>query len=155
MLVVNHGWRALAGCIGRVASRGTVQGGILTFLCVVLAWVVFRAETVDGASHLLAAMAGEHGIVLPTTPAEIAPWLAPLPVVVLPALAVSAVIVFLLPNVPQLFAEHLKLPREAADAPRPRHVWRFDLLHGAMPGFLAFWSLASLARPQQFLYFNF
>lgn len=155
MLVVNHGWRALAGRLGRAASHGTVRGGILTFLCVVLAWVVFRAETVGGASHLLAAMAGKHGIVLPTTPAAIAPWLAPLPTVVLPALAVSAVIVFLLPNVPQLFAEHLKLPREAADALRPRLVWRFDLLHGAMLGLLAFWSLASLARPQQFLYFNF
>src|SRR5262249_30121724 len=44
MLAVNHGWRALLRRVGREVSNGSLAGGVLTFLCVVAAWVLFRAE---------------------------------------------------------------------------------------------------------------
>ncbi|WP_287982720.1 MBOAT family protein [Piscinibacter sp.] len=49
---------------------------LLTFLCVVVAWVFFRATTLDSALHVLSAMAGLNGFVLPT---EMKPALEGLP----------------------------------------------------------------------------
>ncbi|WP_029000195.1 MBOAT family O-acyltransferase [Azohydromonas australica] len=61
-LMVNHGFRALCG---EALSR-RLQGNrafmlaswALTMLCVVVAWVFFRAATLDGALAMLRAMAG-------------------------------------------------------------------------------------------------
>ena len=38
---------------------------LLTFLCVVVAWVFFRATTLEGALRVLAGMSGLNGVVLP------------------------------------------------------------------------------------------
>lgn len=70
-LIVNHGWRALCQRHGPLASLwsgrfGVLVGWSLTFLSVVVAWVFFRAPSLDGAFSILAGMAGMHGIVLPT-----------------------------------------------------------------------------------------
>jgi alginate O-acetyltransferase complex protein AlgI len=71
-LVINHGWRALLDRAGLVMSRplahvGHLLGWALTFLAVVVAWVFFRAVTLDGAWRVLGAMAGAH--VGPSEPA--------------------------------------------------------------------------------------
>jgi alginate O-acetyltransferase complex protein AlgI len=73
-LLINHAWRAsrarwsagLAGHGGRYAAR------LLTFTCVVVAWVLFRAETLHSAIGMIRGMAGGHGVALPRT------WVAPL-----------------------------------------------------------------------------
>ncbi|MFT7724556.1 MAG: MBOAT family protein [Roseateles sp.] len=62
-LMVNHGWRALQGRLGLAMPRplaglGVVLGWALTMLAVVLAWVFFRAVSLDGAWRMLGAMAG-------------------------------------------------------------------------------------------------
>ena len=68
-LIVNHAWRALKFRIG--ANRrnpGVVtiwSSRLITFLCVVVGWVFFRAETFDGAIIMLQGMIGYNGFVLP------------------------------------------------------------------------------------------
>jgi len=44
---------------------GRVAGVGLTFLAVVVAWVFFRAPSLDAASNVLQGMAGLRGVVLP------------------------------------------------------------------------------------------
>jgi alginate O-acetyltransferase complex protein AlgI len=64
-LAINHGFRAAVGaraCAALGASRTwTVLAWALTLLCVVVAWVFFRAETLPGALRMLSAMAGMPG----------------------------------------------------------------------------------------------
>jgi alginate O-acetyltransferase complex protein AlgI len=61
-LMINHGFRALVGprLIARLdASRAwSAASWLLTMLCVIAAWVFFRAHTHQGAVLILQAMAG-------------------------------------------------------------------------------------------------
>ncbi len=61
-LMVNHGFRALLGSAAQARLAGSrlavLLGWALTMLGVVVAWVVFRAETFGGALRVLQAMAG-------------------------------------------------------------------------------------------------
>ena len=43
----------------------SLLGWLITFNCVIFAWVLFRAESISGAKNLLQAMAGVNGISLP------------------------------------------------------------------------------------------
>ena len=68
LLVLNHAWQ-------RTGLRLPVPlAWAVTFLSVVVAWVFFRAESFDAALTMLAAMAGEHGLVLPERYAERLGW---------------------------------------------------------------------------------
>ena len=64
-LVANQAWQRV------VPARLAVQGWYrraawgLTFLVVVIAWVPFRAPSMDGAARILAGMAGMNGVSLP------------------------------------------------------------------------------------------
>lgn len=67
-LVVNHLWRALrvyTSVAGSHIARGFCW--LLTFLCVIVSWVFFRAETFAGAWSILRGMAGLRGIALPSS----------------------------------------------------------------------------------------
>ncbi|WP_157264912.1 MBOAT family O-acyltransferase [Azohydromonas aeria] len=61
-LMVNHGFRALCGpALTQRLQRSrafAVAAWALTMLCVVVAWVFFRATTLDGAASILQSMAG-------------------------------------------------------------------------------------------------
>jgi alginate O-acetyltransferase complex protein AlgI len=64
-LMVNHGFRAMADSLGWTArldrSRAfTLFGWALTLLAVVVAWVLFRAQTLGGAGRVLLAMGSPH-----------------------------------------------------------------------------------------------
>ena len=64
-LIINHGWRQIAGGRrGNLALRWFYRS--LTFVAVVLAWVMFRADSFDAAQTVYAGMAGLNGMVLPT-----------------------------------------------------------------------------------------
>lgn len=68
-LIVNHAWRAGRLALGlqpRASVAGQWLARLVTFLCVVVAWVFFRAPDFPTAGAMLAAMAGANGVVLPT-----------------------------------------------------------------------------------------
>ncbi len=62
-LVINHAWRAVVPARGGRPVRLAYRG--VTFFAVVIAWVFFRAESFDAAVHMLKAMAGWNGLVVP------------------------------------------------------------------------------------------
>ena len=67
-LSINHLWRALKQRLGWQDSQkksATLISWTLTFVCVCVAWVLFRAETMGDASVILAGLAGLHGISIP------------------------------------------------------------------------------------------
>ena len=68
-LTVNHGWRQIKVRFGLPQdSNHPLAVGfsvVLTFACVVMALVFFRAESVTAAGNLLVAMLGSNGVVLP------------------------------------------------------------------------------------------
>ncbi len=80
-LAVCHLWGSFkASSAGRRQSRRLVRlkgfvGTTLTFLCVVVAWVVFRAETLGGAWTILKGMAGRRGLVIPEQLGNLIPHL--------------------------------------------------------------------------------
>ena len=69
-LVVNHVWRSLVA--GRVPTQGiparaySLAATLLTFLCVVVAWIFFRAESFSSAILVLKGCFGYGGMSLPT-----------------------------------------------------------------------------------------
>lgn len=68
-LIINHAWR---GYRSKLATGNIITQSVeyvfyraLTFLAIVVAWVYFRAESLDIAHNVLAGMFGFNGIALP------------------------------------------------------------------------------------------
>jgi D-alanyl-lipoteichoic acid acyltransferase DltB (MBOAT superfamily) len=177
-LVVNHLWRALWGERQSTPWRERrllrVFPWALTFVCVVFAWVLFRAQTLDGALLILRTMLGVDGIVLP---AEYAAKLGPLASALgslgvefsatrlahfwgLPQLALLAALlgaVTLLPNTCELTARY----RPAFEFSREPEPWRLPLRWRLTPAWavviaaMAITSVSYLTQVSEFLYFQF
>jgi alginate O-acetyltransferase complex protein AlgI len=69
-LMINHGWIALSArnsTLGRFRRSwaGAAFGFVLTFLAVLVGWVLFRAPNMAVAGDMLAGMIGRHGAVIP------------------------------------------------------------------------------------------
>ncbi|MCA3254635.1 MAG: MBOAT family protein [Alphaproteobacteria bacterium] len=64
-LVINHAWRRIVP--ESIAALGAYRfaAWLVTFVAVVVAWVPFRAPTLEGAGRILAGMAGLNGVALP------------------------------------------------------------------------------------------
>jgi alginate O-acetyltransferase complex protein AlgI len=122
LLILNHAWRWLAERLELpfLRSRAWVAcATALTFLCVVLTWVPFRAESIAGTGRMFSAMFG-----LSAVPAMNGLAMADLPFALL-TLA-GLVIVFALPNTQEFFARYrVAIRPEGRDlfAPSPVH-WR-------------------------------
>jgi hypothetical protein len=74
-------WGGLHGACLVAHSRCPVRlpaaaGRILTLFVVIVAWVPFRANSMNAAASMLAGMCGLHGIALPQMLVSAAPWLA-------------------------------------------------------------------------------
>lgn len=76
-LVINHGWQALCRHFGLPEMPAfRFVAGTITFIAVVVAWVPFRAETIEAAVRILKGLAGANGITLPRPYAATIGWLA-------------------------------------------------------------------------------
>jgi alginate O-acetyltransferase complex protein AlgI len=164
-LVMNHAWRWLTERFDLPrADRSTVLSGLswlLTFLAVVVAWVLFRAESLESALAILAAMAGSTSANSASVAAEVAsligPWSTSAEVTEMAGtrliqgshpefyLVAAALIAAFAPNSRELTQrlEAIRLDRQ--------HV-----IAGAVAMGVALVLLVNGARTQtQFLYFNF
>lgn len=159
LLLVNHAWRALLdstpllGAIWRASPRVLHVG--VTFACVALAWVVFRAHDLTTAGRIYTAL-------LPSGPWEAPGWPQwPHPGGLFesflaarePAgwlwIGLGLAIVWAMPNTARLVAYD----------PTPNAPWRgrVGLAVGLLTG-LAFWAALkwmAVQPPTEFLYFNF
>ena len=173
-LVVHHAWqgfrRRLGHDLARSSFAGRLAGMSLTFLVVVVGWVFFRAQSLDGALSILVGMAGMNGISLPDAIAlrlgRVGTWLGESGVLYTPGggrnFAMTYVwilallpIVFLAPNTQQImrrFNPALNVPDDMADtrlAWSPARGWAVAMAVVTACGLL------SLTRPSEFLYFQF
>jgi len=60
-LMINHFWNAKVRRHAPPGRLAKVFGWLLTFVCVMIAWVVFRAESMDAAVAIYQGMLGLHG----------------------------------------------------------------------------------------------
>ena len=178
-LVVAHGWRAFKVRRGwKLDSDHALHRGaavLLTFLCVVVAMVFFRAANVSTALTILAGMVGLNGFVVDPVTAQlpgIAALVSALGVPVEPlevfqprwAFFIAALLVFVwtLPNT-QEWMRHYRTalnwrPRQSGVEKRlPFVAWRPVPAMGILVGVIGFFALAVAmsAAPTEFLYFQF
>lgn len=148
-LVINHAWGALAPK-GGTGAAGRVLGWLLTMVAVVIAWVLFRAESFGSASSVLLSMGGVNG------PGTAAGFLFARPLGWF-AVVAGFVVVTQLPSVLEL----VNYPRSTPGLPIEHDGlkpvgWRAPAWGTAaaigVAGALAF---ARLPDPGIFLYFNF
>lgn len=70
-LAVNHLWREFKSLMGlsekQPSTVSIIVSRTVTFLAVVIAWVFFRAETMDSALSILRGMAGVNGLIFPSS----------------------------------------------------------------------------------------
>jgi alginate O-acetyltransferase complex protein AlgI len=68
-LCIDRGWQKFSKHRGLVCESGYHYwlARMVTFLAVIVSWVIFRSETLSGASHILIGMVGGNGLVLPAT----------------------------------------------------------------------------------------
>jgi alginate O-acetyltransferase complex protein AlgI len=140
-LIVNHGWRKLGWTMPKIL------GWLITFLCVVVSWVVSRANSIQDATDLLLAMVGAKQIILPdsyqnilqglskfgiTFAADIPQWRDP------KIMMFFLLCVMLLPNTQQIMKSF-----------KPNLWWAI----GASA--IATLSLLSMNQVSEFLYFQF
>jgi len=172
-LVINHGWREFRRSLGHNIHQSTPWGRraacLLTFIAVVVAWVLFRAPDVATAQAILCAMAGFNGLVLP----EI--WLARLGAAgaaltalgiefgATPALPRTGVlhwiwilllIVWLAPNTQQIMAAAKPALGVLNEAPS-RIRWRISMPWALLTMALMLAVIVNLGRHSEFLYFQF
>lgn len=174
-LVINHAWqdvcRRLPVCLpqgfGRFLGIGT------TFVCVVFAWVYFRAPDLDTANRVILGMLGAHGAAIPDA---VASRLGPL----WPALnrlgvgtflggggtfietwtwaVIGAGVAFLFPNTQEImrrFEPTLAAERSHHFTHASRFAWQPRRRDAILVGFVFGLGILALSRPTEFLYFQF
>lgn len=147
LLIINHQWRRL-----NVQLPKNINWS-LTFLCVSVCWVFFRAENLQGALNVLSAMADVNNIVLPaggfyekqfgflhTLGVSFAPWILH---VSLKRAVVTLMLLFLglrfLPNPVEYVSKSF----------HPNWKWSTAIALGLVMGIL------HIAKNSPFLYFQF
>jgi alginate O-acetyltransferase complex protein AlgI len=185
-LVINHAWHGLRRRLGHDLTRSTWHGRVaartLTFLVVVIAWVCFRAQSLDAAGRILAGMAGANGVWLPASYLDLFGPLGPIlqnagwRFETLDALLFGGIaqtgwllallaITFLMPNTQEWVGyrgseratgaagEAPLFARLAAALPR----WQPTVVQGSVLGVILCYCLLSIfaETPSEFLYFQF
>ena len=145
-LAINHGWHHVRRLLGHDLKHrtrlGRFAGMALTFLAVVVAWVFFRAESLDAALSMLGAMAGRNGVSPENGVGTMFGWIA-----ALWALA------WLAPNTQQIMAAFRPALEEVTYSGRlrwqPNTLW----LAGIAVGLL--YTVTEMGKVSEFLYFQF
>lgn len=180
-LVINHQWhRVKSYFFGNEEMRDTVFGRVasrtVTFISVVLAWVMFRAESLSGAINMYTAMFGFNGISLPLS---LEPRLNAFhdtlnafgvvykgmfvnevivnPILGLQLIALMLFIIFFTPNT----LEYLRQEKPALNVKAflsvnsSRIVWKPSILYLSILIIIASMAIMNIQKESEFLYFQF
>ena len=173
-LCVNHLWNALTSARGTQPLVPPAAGRAATFACVVVAWVLFRAESFDGAVTMYRAMFLGNGLSMPGFLGAL-PALAHLSAYGLSfqgmfhngvfsdwrfgvgMIALLLAFVWYAPNTLDYLRRErpvlgMEPPRESV---LPRLHWRPTLTHATAVVLLGLISLMSIQVNSEFLYFQF
>ncbi len=149
-LAVNHAWRgATEGTLAATAMRsrvGRLIGFCITFPCIVLAWVLFRAENLPAALAIYGAMFDLSGTAAPFASLDLAAL----------HLALPLAIALLAPSVYELMRRYIRLEARVA-LRRPSLAWRMTPAWAMVIGGLAILCAMTMfsSQPSPFLYFQF
>ena len=158
-IAINHMWRNF--CASRQLSTESFPGyqilsKALTFLVVILAWVMFRAETFDGALRIYSGMSNFQDFAVQQL------WGEALEFIEIPAratvmISICFVLAFLLPNT-QEFINLLAEKNKAYKSANLRPNWLSANLNNGLAVILAGFfvmSISSMNKVSEFLYFQF
>ena len=156
-LIINHGWRKLVGDNAPPLWRQLAYGA-LTFLCVVIGWVFFRAPDLGSALSMLSGLVGGHGVSHNGQFSSIGiardmQWKIPL----------GLLIVFLLPNSQQIMGVARIDPSAAREDESStsrwslpaKWRWRAASWSGVLTGLVFFACLLKLREVSEFIYYQF
>jgi alginate O-acetyltransferase complex protein AlgI len=73
-LIINHLWNAKVRLNAPPSRLGRLAGWLLTFVCVMVAWVVFRAENMHVATAIYQGMLGQHGVTVSAFTEYVVPY---------------------------------------------------------------------------------
>lgn len=164
-LVLHHGWQAWHG-----RSDPRWWAAPLTFIAVVLAWVVFRAPDLGTAVDIWQGMAGVNGVALPRGLAAHAQPLLALGLDVqffgirwidfsgigVPTLVVACLLAWYAPNTQQIFRRYAPaLERVVAGTGRWQWRWQPSRSWSLALALLFLGCAFSMNRVSEFLYFQF
>jgi D-alanyl-lipoteichoic acid acyltransferase DltB (MBOAT superfamily) len=148
-LLIAHVFRAAmtrVGLSGRFGFLGRGLGCGTTFLAVVVAWVVFRAESLGSAWTILSGMMGRYGVLWPED------WMRPFT-----QLALLLALVWWAPNTQSImgrFDPALLAPGLELEAPYWLQ-WRPSRAFAVALAIITIWGVLGINRYSEFLYFQF
>jgi hypothetical protein len=173
-LIVNHAWSAVRDRLGHDPNRTTALGRFaarsVTFLAVVVAWVFFRATSLEDALSVIGGMAGVHGVSLP---ASLAHYLGPVHgalerwgvgfhlgggarfVYQYLWISVLLPVVMLAPNTQEILGRFEPALNVEKRAKEPRLSWRPTARWAAVAAVITVCGILSLTRVSEFLYYQF
>lgn len=175
-LIINHIWRILKQALGLEINTwwSWSAARVLTFIAVVVAWVFFRAESLDGAFAIVEGMVGANGFYLKNS------WvqnLGPLSSI-LEQLGVQftyktlclekeglawatglLLVVWFFPNTQQIMSGYNPDSKTFSGETLPLRwkilEWRPNFVWASISAILVVYSILSLTQISEFLYFQF
>jgi alginate O-acetyltransferase complex protein AlgI len=149
-LSLNHLWQVVCKKFDFNASKPSLLSlrvsQMLTFIAVVVGWVIFRAETIPGAMNLLYVMFGSNGITLPED-------------IKLGRFLSAFLIVWLAPNTQQImiqFRPTITTNSENIKEWRGTWLqWKANKIWGIIIGCSFLYAVIHLTEVSEFLYFQF
>jgi len=174
-LVINHGWNAIKSKLAINPSKapsfiGSVAGRTITFTAVVIAWVIFRAESISGATRMYEGMLGLNGFSLPRlfTPfVTLINDFSPETHAVAQGLGTfgspyGAIKIFILifiagaaPNTIDLLKNHHPALGSEAFPADSKIEWKPNARWAILIALITVFALSSLTKASEFLYFQF
>jgi alginate O-acetyltransferase complex protein AlgI len=148
----NHAWRILRPARKTAETPIGIAGQVLlTYLCVLLGSVVFRAPSLTAAFDVVAGMLGFHGISVAMPDARAAMHVASS----IAWLALLYTIVWGAPNTQQIMRDYAPALGRIQAGPLPLLRWHPGLRWAAAFGCAATLGLLSIGGTGEFLYFQF
>lgn len=150
-LCVNHAWRLWRPGTRSVTPAARVRRVLLTYGCVLVGAVVFRAPDLGAAAQVLAGMLGLHGVAPAVPDAKAAAWAG------VHALWLAALyaIVWAAPTTQQIMRAHAPALGRVTAGPFPRLAWQPSLRWAVVMGCALVLGLLSIGGTGEFLYFRF
>ena len=164
-LSINHVWRTfrertLGHNLGQTSFLGRAASIMLTMFAVILGWVLFRAETMQGASGMLKGMFGVNGATLPNAFANIHPSLISLleglhihTTAESGTLFITKWISILLTSVVLFLPNSIQYVNSIFSNKKLPNVKVFA--HAMLTSILIVWAVIAIGKPSEFLYFQF
>ncbi len=150
-LIVNHAWDAVKPRLRwKLPPRQAAMAGwFVTFMAVVVGWVVFRSHSIGGAGRILSGMIGANAVTgAPMLPAMVWIWCASL-----------ATIALFMPNSQEIMRRHLGGIARPAEAAVHRLalplVFQRSIPWAVAVALVLAAGTIDLPQPTSFLYFNF